>query len=115
MSESTVKKNDTWFYIAILVAVLNLAFFGLMFTLMGYFELVGADQSYFDQGTKNNLQLINSILGILGISIDADSPRKISTLGYSICLGFALCTTFIAIVIGNRRPVEDYEVTIAKK
>lgn len=115
MPETTVKKNDTWFYIAILVAVLNLGFFALMFALMGYFELIGADQSYFDQGTKNNLELINSVLGIFGITIDADSPRKISTLAYSICLGFALCSTFIAIVIGNRRPVEDYEVTIAKK
>jgi hypothetical protein len=114
MTKNSIDKNDLGFLIAIAVAVLNLGLFGIMFGLMGYFELIGADQSFFDEGTRNNLKIINSILQFTGITIDADTPRKVSTLGYSICLGVALTSTFFAIVIGNRRPVEEYEVTVAK-
>jgi len=113
MTDYSSKNNVLVIQIA--VAVLNLALFALMFTLMGYFELIGADPSYFDEGTRNNLKIINSILGVLGINLDADAPRKITTLSYAVCLGFALCSTFFAIFIGNRKAVEEYEVTVAKQ
>ena len=101
--------------LAILIALLNLAFFGGMFTLMHYFELMGADPAYFDQGTINNLKMINTLMGNLGLEIDPNSQKKISTLGYSLCLGLALISSFFAIVISNRQSLEAYEVTEAKK
>ncbi|MCH2226355.1 MAG: hypothetical protein MK033_01150 [Candidatus Caenarcaniphilales bacterium] len=101
--------------LAILIALVNLAFFGGMFTLMHYFELLGADPAYFDEGTFNNLKMINTVLGTLGFEIDPVAQKKISTLGYSICLGLALVSSFFAIVIANRKPLENYEITQAKK
>lgn len=113
MTNNSNNKNILGIQIAI--AVLNLALFAAMFSLMGYFELIGADSSYFDDGTRNNLKVINSILQFVGLTVDADAPRKISTLGYAICLGVALFSTFFAIVIGNRKPIDEYEVTVAKQ
>lgn len=101
--------------LAIIIALLNLGFFAAMFALMHYFELLGADPAYFDEGTFNNLKIINTVLNTLGLEIDPVAQKKISTLGYSICLGLALVSSFFAIVIANRKPLEDYEITQAKK
>ena len=86
-----------------------------MFFLMNYFELIGADPEYFDSGTVQNLKYINMVSGLFGLDIDPTHPHKISTLLYSLCLGFALISTFFAIVICNKRPSEAYEVTEAKQ
>lgn len=101
------------FYIPLGIALFNLAFFGFMFMLMNYFELMGSDPAYFDDGTISNLKIINTVTNFLGIEIDPAKQEKISTLMYSLCLGFALISTFFAIVIANKRPSEGYEVTDA--
>ena len=101
--------------LAILIAVANLAFFGGMFAAMHYFELLGADPSYFDEGTFNNLKMINSILGSVGFEIDPASQEKISTLGYSVCLGLALVSSFFAIVISNRKPLSHTKLLRLKR
>lgn len=115
MTASATKQENTSFYIGLGVALINLAFFGLMFFLMNYFELIGSDPAYFDDGTIQNLKYINMVSGIVGINIDPTEPHKVSTLLYSLCLGFALISTFFAIVIANKRPMEAYEVTEAKQ
>ena len=107
--------NGIFENIALLIALANAAFFGLMFVLMHYFELVGADTSYFDQGTFNNLEIINKITGLIGVNIDPSADPTISTLGYGLCLGLALVSTFVAFVIAARQPRDNYEVTDAKK
>lgn len=108
------KENIITFYVPLSIALFNLAFFGFMFFLMNYFELIGSDPAYFDDGTLQNLKYINMLSGLFGIEIDPSKPHKISTLMYSLCLGFALISTFFAIVISNKRPSEGYEVTEAK-
>lgn len=111
----TFKKEDiTGFFIPLAIAMFNLAFFGFMFFLMNYFELIGADPAYFDEGTVQNLEYINSVTGLFGIDVDPTKPHKVTTLLYSACLGFALISTFFAIVIANKRPSTEYEVTKAK-
>jgi hypothetical protein len=112
----SIKKEDiTSFYIPLAIALFNLAFFGFMFFLMNYFELIGSDPAYFDEGTIQNLKYINMVSGLFGIDVDPTKSHKISTLLYSLCLGFALISTFFAIVISNKKPVEGYEVTEAKQ
>ncbi len=109
------KKEDiNTFFIPLGIALFNLAFFGFMFMLMNYFELIGSDPSYYDDGTLQNLKYINSITALLGIEIDPTQPHKVSTLLYAACLGFALISSFFAIVIANKKPQEGYEVTAAK-
>ena len=111
----SIKKEDiTSFFIPLGVALFNLAFFGFMFFLMNYFELIGSDPEYFDSGTIQNLKYINMITNFVGIKIDPTQPHKISTLLYSACLGFAMISTFFAIVVANKKPSEAYEVTKAK-
>lgn len=112
----SIKKEDIIsFYIPLSIALFNLAFFGFMFFLMNYFELIGSDPAYFDEGTIQNVKYINMASGLFGIEIDPSQPHKISTLLYSLCLGFALISTFFAIVIANKKPSEGYEVTEAKR
>lgn len=108
-------RDDKVFYIQLLIALSNLVLFGLIFGLMGYFELIGSDPTYYDQGTLNNLKIINSITGIFGFEIDTTQPHRVSTLMWATLLGVALISSFFSIVIGNRKPIEEYEVTEAKK
>ncbi len=109
---SANKKSDNNFIIiASLVALANLAVFGLMFTLMGYFELLGADKSYFDEGSLNNIQIINSLTQVFGFKIDPMQHIKISTLAYSVCYGVALLSTGLSIFIATRKAKEQYEVS----
>jgi hypothetical protein len=108
------KEDIKSFYIPLFVALFNLAFFGFMFFLMNYFELIGTDTSYFDEGTLQNLKYINAISGLFGIEIDPSNQDRISTLLWGLCLGFSLISTFFAIVVANKRPSEGYEVTQAK-
>ena len=109
------KKNELFsFYLPLAVALGNLALFGLMFFLMNYFELMGADPSYFDDGTVQNLKYINMVSSIFGVKIDPLDQEKVSTLFWGACLGVALISTFFSIVIANRKPLEAYEVTQAK-
>lgn len=111
----SIKKEDiTSFYLPLGVALFNLAFFGFMFFLMNYFELIGSDPSYYDEGTLQNIKYINMVTNLVGIEIDPTKSHKVSTLLYSACLGFALISTFFAIVVANKRPSEAYEVTKAK-
>lgn len=108
-------RDDRVFYIQLLIALGNLALFGLIFGLMGYFELIGSDPAYYDQGTLNNIEMINSITGIFGFEINAAESHRVSTLMWAALLGVALISSFFSIVIGNRKPIEEYEVTEAKK
>ena len=85
-----------------------------MFMAMNYFELMGADPAYFDDGTVQNLKYINMVSGLFGVEINPGDQEKISTVFWGLCLGFALVSTFFSIVIANRRPSEAYEVTEAK-
>lgn len=116
--ESGVRKMDKKekdcsivFAIQLLIALANLGLFGLMFLAMGYYELIGADPAYFDEGTINNLKLINSVTNLVGIEIDPTKPHRVSTLGWAIALGIALLSSFFCIVIANRKPMEAYETT----
>ncbi|MDA1021708.1 MAG: hypothetical protein O2962_09220 [Cyanobacteria bacterium] len=102
-------KNLTWLQIG--VALANIAVFGLMFTLMGYFELMGADQAYFDAGTIQNIKYINMMTEPLGLTIDPASQAKVTTVWYAACLGIALAFSGLSIMIANRRSDEFYEVT----
>ncbi|MCE2928639.1 MAG: hypothetical protein LW817_03295 [Candidatus Caenarcaniphilales bacterium] len=115
MSTDKTKSSDMYFYFAILVALANLGVFSLLFGAMWYFELLGADPLYFDDGTINNLKLINSVITFFGFKIDPSQPHKISTLMWSAALGFAFVSSFFAIVVANRRPNTEYEVTAAIK
>lgn len=107
------KQSNNFIIIAGLIALANLAFFGLMFTLMNYFELMGADKSYFDDGSVNNINIINTILALLGQKLDPMSQEKISTLQYSLAYGVALIVSGLSIFIACRKPSEDYEVSDA--
>jgi hypothetical protein len=108
-------RDDRVFYVQLLIALANLGLFSLVFILMGYFELIGSDPAYYDQGTINNIKMINSVTGIFGLEINPEEPRRISTLMWSTLLGVALISSYFAIVIGNRRPIEEYEVTDLRK
>lgn len=101
--------------IALLIATLNALFFGAMFVLMHYYELIGSDVAFFDDGSLNNLKIINSVLGALGINLDPSGSPEVTTKGYGICLGASLLLTWVAVTIANRAPREEYEVTDAKK
>ena len=89
----------------LLVALANLGFFGLMFTLMHYFELVGADPAYFDDGTIANVGLINSVLGLFGLQVQPTASPEITTAGYAICYGLALMASCVTIMIAGRKRV----------
>lgn len=102
---------DKKYIIPVLVALINIGVFALMFGAMGYFELMGADQSYFDEGTVNNIGYINSALGLLGLKIDPIAPHRITTVMFSVCLGIAFVTSYFAIVIANRKSLTECEVT----
>lgn len=108
-------KNNNWENIALIIALANVGFFGLMFGAMGYFELVGADTSYFDDGSNNNLKMINSVLGIFGLSIDPFADPEVNTRGYSICFGLFMVSSFVAMTIAGRKSRSHYELTDAKK
>jgi hypothetical protein len=105
------QNDDLYIKIAILIAVLNLLFFGAMFMLMNYYELVGADPAYFDQGTENNVRLIDSILKIFNLSVAPWPPERISTIKYGLCLGAALVSTFLAVIIAGRKTKQESETT----
>lgn len=107
-------KDDKVFYVQLLIALANLGLFAAVFGLMGYFELIGSDPSYYDDGTLNNIKIINSITGLLGVKMDPAQPHRISTLMWATLLGVSLISSFFAIVISNRKPIEAYEVTEAK-
>ncbi len=102
---------DKKYIIPVLVALINIAVFGTMFLAMGYFELMGADPAYFDEGTVNNIAHINAVLGLLGVKVDPLAPHKVTTLMFSICLGIAFVTSYFSIVIANRKSLEECEVT----
>ncbi|MDD9898706.1 MAG: hypothetical protein OXU45_06880 [Candidatus Melainabacteria bacterium] len=95
----------------ILIALANLGVFGLMFVLMHYFELMGADPAYFDAGTVQNIKYINMVTEPMGLTIDPASQAKVSTVWYAVCLGIAFMFTGISIMFANRRSDEFYEVT----
>lgn len=100
--------------LALLIALLNLLFFGAVFALMWYFELLGADSSFFDEGSLQNITLINQILSKIGFQIDPSSPREISTLMWSACLGLVFVSSCISILIANKKSSQTYEVTKAE-
>jgi hypothetical protein len=112
MSEKDTGVNTN---IALVVAVMNLGLFGLMFGLMGYFELIGSDPAYYDEGTIKTVGLINSVLGVVGLDMDPTSPHKVSTIFWAVALGIALVSTCFAIMIANRKPMAVYETTLAKR
>ena len=98
LGQINMTKNDNQSIILpVLVALANLALFGLMFMAMNYFELMGADPAYFDDGTVQNLKYINMISGLFGVDIDPGDQQKISTLLWGLCLGLALVSTFFSI------------------
>lgn len=111
MDNSNKKTLDIVFALQLLIALANLALFGLMFIGMGYFELIGSDPAYFDEGTLNNLRYINMATQPFGLTIDPTQPHKITTLAWAVCLGVALVSSFFCIVVANRRPSEAYETT----
>lgn len=111
MENNKTNPSNSIFAIQLLVALANLALFGFMFIVMGYFELIGSDPAYFDEGTINNLKIISSITSIFGLQIDYSQAHKITTLGWSVALGIALVSSFFCIVIANREPMEAYETT----
>lgn len=94
-----------------LVALANIGLFGALFGAMWYFELMGADPDYFDAGTVQNLKYINMITSKFGVNIDPLADPKVTTLGYALCLGLALVSTWFAIVIANRKSLEQVEIT----
>ncbi len=105
------KCNNNFIIIAGLIALTNLAVFGAMFGAMGYFELMGADKSYFDAGSLNNIAIINNIIGLVGLHIDPMSHPQITTLKYAICYGIALVVSGFSIFIACRKPSVSYEVS----
>ena len=109
-------RDDKVFYIQLLIALANLALFGLAFALMGYFELIGSDPTYYDDRTYATIKMINNLLlDRIGHHFDPHHVHKVNTLLWAALLGCSLVSSFFAIVIGNRKPIEEYEVTEAKK
>lgn len=109
-----MNSKDSVFILQVLIALGSVAVFGALFMLMGYFELMGADPEYFDQGTYNNINHINAVVSHFGFQIDPNQIKKISTLKYAIALGGAFLVSSIAIMISNRRSNDIYEITEAK-
>lgn len=103
--------NNNFIIIGALIAVANLALFGLMFTLMGYYELMGADKAYFDEGSVNNIKYINMVTGLFGFTVDPMSQPQITTLSYAVCYGIALAAAGLSIFIACRKPSTSYEVS----
>ncbi|MBT6843951.1 MAG: hypothetical protein HOA17_09215 [Candidatus Melainabacteria bacterium] len=98
------------------VALANLGVFGLLFLLMNYFELMGADTAYFDDGSWNNVRILQFVLEKLHLRDIVPVPvegvvTKVSTLWYAACYGFAFAFAGLSIMIANRRSDEFYEVT----
>ncbi len=112
MTANTGKSNNI---IPILIALANLGVFGTLFLAMGYFELIGSDAAYFDQGTYNNLKIINSVLSVFGFSINPEADLEVTTRGYAICYGLALISASFAITFALRPSRDDCELTDAKK
>lgn len=108
MSNHTVYNKTN---LSLFIALGNLFFFSAVFALMNYVELLGTDTSYFDEGSLNNLAIINRLLSILGLAIDPSRIGPISTLHYAVLLGIALLSTGFSILLANRREDEFYEVT----
>jgi hypothetical protein len=46
-----------------------------------------------------------------GFHIDPAQDPHVTTLGFSICLGLALVSTWFSIVIANRKSLEQVETT----
>lgn len=109
----TKNNDDKLFILQLLIALGSLGFFSLMFVAMHYYELIGSDNVYFDEGTIQNLKYINMLTSKFGLDIDPAKPHKITTLGYSICMGLALFVSGGAIMLANRRGDEVYETTDA--
>lgn len=99
----------------IFIASLNLIVFGVLFAYMHFYELLGADPEYFDEGTKATLNFINQITKNFGIYVDPFSNPKISTLGYSYILGWLLISSGLAYLIADRESLDSVEVTEAAK
>ncbi len=108
------KNIDIGITIQILVALANIAIFGALFMVMNYFELMGADPAYFDEGTINNIRYINNVIGLLGLHVDPTVQHKVSTLHYAVAFGIAFAMSGLTIMVANRRSDEFYEVTDAK-
>ncbi len=96
------------------LALANIGFFGLMFIGAHYFELMGADPMYFDDGTHNNIAYINILTGLFGFEIDPLVQKKISTVYWSLCIGLGLMSTWFTIVFANRKSLHEVEVTEAR-
>ncbi len=107
-------KLDIGITIQILVALANIAIFGALFMVMNYFELMGADPAYFDEGTINNIRYINNVIGMFGLHVDPTAQHKVSTLHYAVAFGIAFAMSGLTIMVANRRSDEFYEVTDAK-
>jgi heme/copper-type cytochrome/quinol oxidase subunit 3 len=105
------KSSNNFIIIGALIALANLALFGLMFTLMAYYELMGADKAYFDEGSINNIKYLNMLTGLFGLHIDPMSQPQITTLGYAVCYGIALVAAGLSIFIACRKPSTSYEVS----
>jgi hypothetical protein len=104
-------KKDDLMILPYLVALANLGLFGLLFGAMWFFELMGADPDYFDKGTLQNLQYINLVSSKFGFHIDPAQDPHVSTLGFSICLGLALVSSWFCIVMANRKSLDQVETT----
>lgn len=114
MAGTSVSKDNGFTTIALGIAFLNFLLFGAMFVLMHYFELVGSDTAYFDDGSYNNLNMINAVLGSFGLRVDPKASPEITTAGYSICYGVFLLSTFFAILVVGRKSAGEVEITDAK-
>ncbi len=106
--------NNIGITIQILFALANIAIFGALFMVMNYFELMGADPTYFDEGTINNIRYINNVIGLFGLHVDPTVQHKVSTLHYAVAFGIAFAMSGLTIMISNRRSDKFYEVTDAK-
>lgn len=104
-------KQNGFEVIGILLALGNLAVFGALFVAMHYFELMGADPAFFDEGTKQNLEYINMITNNFGVTIDPSKQEKVSTLAYAACYGVALLATGFTFLVAGRKANEELEIT----
>ncbi len=102
---------DKKYIIPVFVALLNIGLFGAMFLAMNYFEFIGADNHFFDDGSLNNIKILQSFLGSTGLDLDPTKPHRITTLMWALCLGISFIASFFAIVVANRKSLEECEVT----